>query len=102
MNRPGSADAPVVELRALCKRFGARVAVDGLDLAVPRGICFGLLGPNGAGKTTTMRMIYGVTKPTSGSIRVFGLDMPRCAREVRRQGLLDRGLLRFAWPRSQR
>jgi lipooligosaccharide transport system ATP-binding protein len=85
VSQPAGGDAPIVEARALCKRFGARAAVDGLDLQVPRGICFGLLGPNGAGKTTTMRMIYGVTRPTSGAIRVFGLDMPRCSREVRRR-----------------
>ena len=59
--------APIVRTRALCKRFGDRTAVDALELTVPRGICYGLLGPNGAGKTTTLRMVYGVTKPTSGS-----------------------------------
>src|SRR5262249_44944683 len=73
----------LVELRAVSKRFGDRVAVDGLDLAVPGGGCFGLLGPNGAGKTTTLRMIYGVTRPTAGTIRVFGLDVTRHARAVR-------------------
>jgi lipooligosaccharide transport system ATP-binding protein len=65
------------------KRFGARVAVDALDLDVPAGLCFGLLGPNGAGKTTTLRMIYGVTRPSAGSVRVFGLDVAREARAVR-------------------
>jgi lipooligosaccharide transport system ATP-binding protein len=50
---------------------------------VPRGACFGLLGPNGAGKTTTLRMIYGVTRPTSGTIRVFGIDIARDVRAVR-------------------
>jgi len=78
-------DAPIVEAHGLCKRFGERAAVDMLELSVPAGICFGLLGPNGAGKTTTMRMIYGVTRPTSGTIRVFGLDMPARSREVRRR-----------------
>jgi lipooligosaccharide transport system ATP-binding protein len=75
----------IVEARGLCKRFGDRTAVDGLDLTVPEGLCFGLLGPNGAGKTTTLRMIYGVTKPTSGSIRVFGLDIATKGRSVRRR-----------------
>jgi lipooligosaccharide transport system ATP-binding protein len=65
------------------KRFGASVAVDGVDLEVPRGICFGLLGPNGAGKTTTLRMIYGVTRPSAGEIRVFGLDIAEQPRAVR-------------------
>jgi lipooligosaccharide transport system ATP-binding protein len=59
------------------------LAVDHLDLAVPAGVCFGLLGPNGAGKTTTLRMIYGVTRPTSGTIRVFGMDIGDHLREVR-------------------
>ena len=74
---------PVVELRGVTKRFGDRVAVDGLELDVTRGHCFGLLGPNGAGKTTALRMIYGVTRPTSGVVRVFGLDVAREPRAVR-------------------
>jgi lipooligosaccharide transport system ATP-binding protein len=73
----------IVECDAVTKRFGERLAVDGLDLRVPAGTCFGLLGPNGAGKTTTLRMIYGVTRPTSGTIRVFGLDIAREPRAVR-------------------
>jgi lipooligosaccharide transport system ATP-binding protein len=73
----------IVELRQISKRFGDRVAVDGLDLSVPVGACFGLLGPNGAGKTTTLRMVYGVTRPTSGTVRVFGLDVATEARAVR-------------------
>ena len=73
----------IVELANVSKHFGARVAVDHLDLAVPAGICFGLLGPNGAGKTTTLRMIYGVTRPTTGAVRVFGLDVTHESRAVR-------------------
>ena len=74
---------PIVECRALRKRYRDRLAVDGIDLDVPPRVCFGLLGPNGAGKTTTLRMVYGVTRPTSGSARVFGLDVAREARRVR-------------------
>jgi lipooligosaccharide transport system ATP-binding protein len=59
------------------------MAVDGLSLQVPAGLCFGLLGPNGAGKTTTLRMIYGVTRATSGTLRVFGLDISQNPRAVR-------------------
>jgi lipooligosaccharide transport system ATP-binding protein len=73
----------VVACHAVSKRYGERLAVDRLELAVPAGVCFGLLGPNGAGKTTALRMIYGVTRPTAGSIRVFGLDVARDARRVR-------------------
>jgi lipooligosaccharide transport system ATP-binding protein len=75
--------AAVVECRGVAKRFGSRQAVDALDLDVPAGICFGLLGPNGAGKTTTLRMVYGVTPPSAGSVRVFGLDVARETRAVR-------------------
>jgi lipooligosaccharide transport system ATP-binding protein len=73
----------VVSLHGVTKRFGARTAVDCVDLEVPHGICFGLLGPNGAGKTTTLRMIYGVTRPNAGEIRVFGLDIAEEPRTVR-------------------
>jgi len=57
--------------------------VDNLSLDVPAAICFGLLGPNGAGKTTALRMIYGVTRPSSGTVRVFGIDIARDPRAVR-------------------
>ena len=73
----------MVQARGLSKQFGARLAVDQLDLDVPARVCFGLLGPNGAGKTTTLRMIYGVTRATRGTIRVFGLDIGEHGREVR-------------------
>lgn len=73
----------IVEAHGVSKRFGRHLAVDDLSLDVPRGSCFGLLGPNGAGKTTTLRMIYGVTRPTSGEVRVFGIDVARRPRDVR-------------------
>lgn len=73
----------VVEVSSVSKRFGDRLAVDRLSLEVPAGACFGLLGPNGAGKTTTLRMIYGVTRPCSGTIRVFGIDIARDPKAVR-------------------
>jgi lipooligosaccharide transport system ATP-binding protein len=73
----------IVEVRGVSKRFGERLAVDRLNLDVPPGVCFGLLGPNGAGKTTALRMIYGVTRPSSGSIHVFGIDIAREPRQVR-------------------
>ena len=73
----------IVEVSSVSKRFGNRLAVDRLSLEIPAGVCFGLLGPNGAGKTTTLRMIYGVTRPSSGLIRVFGIDIARDPRAVR-------------------
>jgi len=73
----------VVSAQAVSKRFGERLAVDQLDLEVPAQVCFGLLGPNGAGKTTALRMIYGVTRATSGSICVFGMDINQHLRVVR-------------------
>lgn len=80
----GAANSPlIVEARGVLKRFGSRVAVNNVDLKVPSGLCFGLLGPNGAGKTTTLRMIYGVTRPSSGMIRVFGIDITHNPRAVR-------------------
>ncbi len=75
--------SPVAVLRSVTKRFGDRLAVDGLDLKVAPGLCFGLLGPNGAGKTTALRMLYGVTKPSAGTARVFGLDVSLHPRRVR-------------------
>jgi len=73
----------VVQARALEKRFGNRHAVAGLDLEVPEGVCYGVLGPNGAGKTTTLRMVYGVTRPSAGTMSVFGLDVTKHGRAVR-------------------
>ncbi len=64
---------PIV-VRDLAKRFGGTVAVDGVSFDVRPGEVLGLLGPNGAGKTTTLHMLLGVIRPTSGTVRLFGLD----------------------------
>jgi len=77
--------ATMVRARGLRKRFGAREVVRGVDLTVPRGICFGLLGPNGAGKTTTLRMILGQSPLSGGTLTVLGLPMPAATRSVRRR-----------------
>jgi len=61
-----------VRCRGLVKRYGEVVAVDGLDLEVRRGECFGLLGPNGAGKTTTLEILEGLTVPDAGEVEVLG------------------------------
>jgi lipooligosaccharide transport system ATP-binding protein len=58
----------------LTKDFGSFRAVDGIDFTIERGESFGFLGPNGAGKTSTMRMLSGITTPTSGHLTIFGLD----------------------------
>jgi ABC-2 type transport system ATP-binding protein len=65
----------MIELRSLTKRYGSFTAVNGVDLDVPRGELFGFLGPNGAGKTTTLRMIAGILRPSSGTIRIAGIDL---------------------------
>jgi len=67
--------APLIETQALGKRFANHVAVDAIDLRVEPGATYGFLGPNGAGKTTTLRMLLGLTRPSSGHIRVFGQDL---------------------------
>ncbi|MCC6556558.1 MAG: ABC transporter ATP-binding protein [Polyangiaceae bacterium] len=65
-------DPRALRCRGLVKRYGDVVAVDGLDLEVRAGECFGLLGPNGAGKTTTVEIFEGLTAPTSGEVEVLG------------------------------
>jgi lipooligosaccharide transport system ATP-binding protein len=74
---------PVIEARRLRKTFGELVAVDDVSFAVNPGECFGILGPNGAGKTSTIRMIYGFSPITAGTLTVFGLDIARRAREAK-------------------
>src|SRR5438477_3639643 len=72
-----------ISLRNVVKRFGQIVAVDGLDLEVQSGVCFGLLGPNGAGKSTTMRMLTAQTLADSGEIEVLGYELPRESKQAR-------------------
>src|SRR5437868_3495779 len=73
----------VIETRGLSKRYrGGQLAVDGLDLAVPRGSVFGFLGPNGSGKTTTIRMLLGLIDATDGTARLLGEPMPQAGRQV--------------------
>ena len=72
-----------ISLRSVVKRFGDITAVDGLDLEVPTGICFGLLGPNGAGKSTTMRLLTAQALADSGEIEVFGHSLPGESKQAR-------------------
>jgi ABC-2 type transport system ATP-binding protein len=74
-----------IRVEGLTKRFGAVEALSGIDLDIPKGTVFGLLGPNGAGKTTTIRVLATVLKPDSGRAEVFGLDVVREAKAVRRR-----------------
>src|SRR3712207_1742582 len=75
--------SPALSVRNLRKSFGSVVAVDGLDLEVARGECFGLLGPNGAGKTTTIEICEGLTAPDSGDVEVLGRRWRTHERELR-------------------
>jgi lipooligosaccharide transport system ATP-binding protein len=76
-------EAPLIEARALTKRYGEFVAVDGIDFAVARGETFGFLGPNGAGKSSTMRMIGAVSPASGGTLRVLGRDPERDGPAIR-------------------
>lgn len=75
--------APAISLHRVSKRYGAILAVDGLELEVPGGVCFGLLGPNGAGKSTTMRMLTAQTLADAGEISVLGYELPRQSKQAR-------------------
>ena len=74
-----------IEAAGLTKRFGATVALDGVDLAAPRGTVLGVLGPNGAGKTTAVRILATLLRPDGGTARVAGHDVLRDPAAVRRQ-----------------
>lgn len=91
----------VVALEGVTKRYGAKVAVDAMTLAIAPGSMFGLLGPNGAGKTSAIRIITGVTLPDSGAVKLFGQPFARGS--LRRVGYLpeERGLYRKMLVRDQ-
>ena len=65
---------PVIELNQLIRRYGKLEAVNGLSLTVRPGRCYGFFGRNGAGKTTTIKCLLNLLQPSSGAVRVFGLD----------------------------
>ncbi|GAA4670965.1 ABC transporter ATP-binding protein [Frondihabitans cladoniiphilus] len=71
-----------IQTKALTKSFGKQLAVNDVDLAVPRGSVFGFLGPNGSGKTSTIRMLLGLTQATSGEVRMLGGAMPDRAHSI--------------------
>jgi ABC-type multidrug transport system ATPase subunit len=81
--RDSTETAAAIRTHGFTKRFpGGQVAVDRVDLVVPRGAIYGFLGPNGSGKTTTIRMLLGLVRPTSGRHELLGTQMPGAAADV--------------------
>ena len=76
-------DEPIIELHDLTKQYGKFTAVDHINLTVHKGEIFGILGPNGAGKSTTILMMLGLTDPTSGDVKVCGINSTRNPIQVR-------------------
>jgi len=79
------ADALAIDVHGLTKRFGPKIAVDHIDIAVPQGEVWGFLGPNGSGKTTTIRMLCGLLHPDDGSGTCIGYDVLREPEKIKRQ-----------------
>lgn len=77
-----------ISSQSLTKRYGKTIAVNGIDLSIPSGTVYAFLGPNGAGKTTTIRMLTGLTHPTSGSASVAGVSVTNRAQLTQRIGYL--------------
>lgn len=75
-------EEPVVEVKNLTKKFDGFTAVDNISFEIKEGEILGLLGPNGAGKTTTIQMLLGLIKPTSGEIKIFGLDLAKNREQI--------------------
>ncbi len=74
-----------IEAKGLVKKFGEKRAVDGVDLAIPKGTVYGFLGPNGAGKTTTIRILSTLLKPDDGRVSILGYDLANEADEIRKR-----------------
>ncbi len=85
-----------VEARTLSKVFGRNRAVDGIELSLTRGDCLAVFGPNGAGKTTLLRLMAGLLKPTSGSVRIHDVDVRRDARARAALGLISHQSMLYA------
>lgn len=91
------ADHAVIEVRGLVKAYGFLPVLKKLDLDVHQGTTVALLGPNGSGKSTLLKLIAGLSKPTDGTIRVGGWDMPKEANAVRAQiGMVSHQSLLYA------
>lgn len=87
---------PALELRGLAKRFGDKIAVNGISLTIPSGSCYGLVGPNGAGKTTTLSMATGLLRPEFGQALISGIDVWERPQEAKQLvGVLADGVKLF-------
>ena len=85
-----------IETKNLTRTFGALVAVNSLDLQIPKGTIFGFLGPNGAGKSTTVKMLTGLLQPTSGEAFISGISILGSPVEVKKKiGVLPEDLALF-------
>ncbi|MCB0113343.1 MAG: ATP-binding cassette domain-containing protein, partial [Caldilineaceae bacterium] len=80
-----SMNVVAVHAVGLVKDFDTKRAVDSISLTVPAGSFYGIVGPNGAGKTTTIRLLLDLIRPTSGSARMFGLDVKRDSVAIRKR-----------------
>jgi len=85
MTSPPAIEGPAIEARGLVKRYGEKVALGGIDLAVPKGSVTAVLGPNGAGKTTAVRILSTLADATAGTATVAGYDVATQPTEVRRR-----------------
>lgn len=91
-----SGPVPALSLRGLAKRFGAKIAVDGISLEVPAGSFYGIVGPNGAGKTTTLSMATGLLRPEFGTALVHGVDIWQHPHDAKRlMGVMADGVRLF-------
>src|SRR5688572_10869940 len=81
--------AAAVAVSSLVKKFGSRAAVDGIDLTLDGGDCLAVFGPNGAGKTTLLRLVAGLLKPTTGEVRLGGVDVRRDTAARARVGIIS-------------
>jgi len=91
MSPSNDTPAPAIRTRGLRKRYGAQLAVDGIDIDIPRGVIAGFVGPNGSGKTTTIRMLLSLVAPTEGSAEVLGSPTDHPAEYLPRVGALIEG-----------